>query len=1176
MITVRGDGFGATDTINLDFGSTIKIVTPMSDRYGTFTTSFTINLQPYGTTTISAYDEETAQVIRVYDRLRIDTHITLVTPLSGTVGSAVSVIGNGFGGLEPIRIEFGTTQSITAVMSTGDGYFEAGFTVDSQSIGTNTITAYGANTGQSYATYTFRVMPKLTSIVPTEGTVGTTITLSGDGFRKSETVKIDFGSTLTMTVDASNDGSFVREFVVNEQAYGTCSVVATGLSSNGRASIDFKILQAITHLTPTTGTVGAFITISGQGYGRFEHIRLEFGTTKTLSQKLTSEGGTFTHTFAIDTQVYGTTTLTAWDDTHNICIKRTLFILPEIILVTPNKGTVGSIVTVAGNGYRRDEVIRVEFGSNMDRTLSPLPTIVTEYGSWTTTWTVDTQSFGTTTVLATDELAAASKLYTILPEIISITPSKGTVGSMVTVSGNGYGSSAQIRLEFGSVTTMIFTTAEVHGSFTASFTVDTQYYGTATVGAHDDYNQLSIRKKYTILPNIILITPKAGTVGSQVTVSGNGFGMARSIRIAFGNTPTRVAQVWAEHCGSFTTSFTIDTQSYGTTTITGHDDMSGISASGTNTILPEIILVSPDRGTVGTIVTVRGNGYGSSQQVRLKFGNTQTIAMILAQSNGSFTTTFTVDTQGYGTTTITAHDDFYQVRSAKTVVILPNIFSVSPTCGSVGTLVTIKGNGYGATENILVDFGTTPDVKQVYTDGTGLFTTVFTVNLQPYGTCTIIAAGTATGVSAWKQFNISSVITGMTPTNGSVTTVVSISGNGFGSSEPIRIGFGKNATITSTTCDINGSFTTSFVIDTQIYGTKTVTVSGLNSGRTDLRQFRIEASIAYVSPSYGSVGTVVTILGTGYGFEEFIYAHFGTKQQIASLLKASQNGSFTIRFTIDTQQAGTTTVTAEGMNKAYQKAYNTFVIKPEVWRVSPTEGVVGTIVTVWGTGYVASETVRLDFGTKLESSTATAVTDGSFVAYFVVDTQPVGTTTVRVTSTTLDWTHYNYFKITTGIFVTPQSGSVGTIINVWGAGYQANEQVKIGFGTNSSITTTQALDIGNINTTFTIDAQAYGPRPVAATGVSSGVAATTTCSIFQHITHVLPDTGPVGTDVEIRGDGYERTDTISIEFGTTPQIVSGPASYDGTFSLKFVIDTQVYGTTTITATGVNGVKEVDD
>ncbi|PIY19944.1 hypothetical protein COZ13_02675, partial [Candidatus Desantisbacteria bacterium CG_4_10_14_3_um_filter_40_18] len=927
MITVRGDGYGATHAITIDFGSKSGIVTPMSDRYGTFTTSFTIDLQPYGTTTIKAQDNATNPIIWVYDRIRIDTHITLVTPLSGTVGSMVSVTGNGFGASEPIRVEFGTTASITTCLSTKDGYFEVSFTVDSQSIGTNTITTHGVDTGQYYATYTFRVIPKLTGIVPTEGTVGATITLYGDGFCKSETIRIDFGSTLTMTVEANNDGSFVRKFNVNEQAYGTCSVVALGLSSNGKASIDFKIVQSITYLSPTTGTVGAFITISGQGYGNRNYIRLAFGTTISLSQKLTSAGGTFTHTFAIDTQVYGTTTLTAWDDSNNIRVDRTLFILPEIITVLPNMGTVGSIVTVSGNGYRGSNTIRVEFGSNTNRAITPMPTVVTPQGSWTTTWTVDTQSFGTTTITATDEIASVSKLYTILPEIIIVAPGSGTVGSMVTVAGNGYGSGKQIRLEFGSVTTMRYTTADVQGSWTISWTVDTQYYGTTTVGAHDDDNQLTIRKKYTILPNIILITPKAGTVGSPVTVAGNGFGKERNIRVLFGNTPTMTTTV-TDGCGSWTTIFTINTQYYGTTTITAYDVFFGISASGTNTILPEIINVTPTTGTVGSVITVSGNGYGSSMQVRLEFGTTQIIATITAQVNGSFTTIFTLDTQPYGTTTITAHDDYYQVRSAKTAVILPNIFNVVPMQGSVGSTVTVKGNGYGASEPIRIEFGTTPSITSCMSTKEGYFETTFIVDSQSIGTNTITAHGVNTGqYYATYTFRVMPKLTSIVPTEGTVGTTITLYGDGFRKNETIQIDFGSTLTMT-VEANADGSFVREFVVNEQAYGTCSVIATGASSSGKASIDFKILQSITYLSPTSGTVGRFITISGQGYGKSNTIRLQFGTTPTLTQTL-ASEGGTFTHTFTIDTQVYGTTALTAWDDNNGICIEKTLFIL-PEI------------------------------------------------------------------------------------------------------------------------------------------------------------------------------------------------------------------------------------------------------
>ena len=87
-------------------------------------------------------------------------------------------------------------------------------------------------------------------------------------------------------------------------------------------------------------------------------------------------------------------------------------------------------------------------------------------------------------------------------------------------------------------------------------------------------------------------------------------------------------------------------------------------------IQPNIISIVPNTGSVGTRVTVRGNGFGTSNGIRVAFGVNATISNTTAASNGSFTAVWTVDTQVYGTTTITAYDN--AVNAQGTFTILTN------------------------------------------------------------------------------------------------------------------------------------------------------------------------------------------------------------------------------------------------------------------------------------------------------------------------------------------------------------------------------------------------------------------------------------------------------------------------------------------------------------------------
>ncbi|PIP39974.1 hypothetical protein COX18_08310, partial [Candidatus Desantisbacteria bacterium CG23_combo_of_CG06-09_8_20_14_all_40_23] len=147
--------------------------------------------------------------------------------------------------------------------------------------------------------------------------------------------------------------------------------------------------------------------------------------------------------------------------------------------------------------------------------------------------------------------------------------------------------------------------------------------------------------------------------------------------------------------------------------------------------------------------------------------------------------------------------------------ILPAIYNVSPKTGSVGTTVNVFGNGYAYEDWVYIQFGKTEialPVKNV--SARGSFSTSFAVDIQPSGTVTITGRSNIFG-SATNQFRICGEITMVTPIAGSVGTVVSIIGNGYGAGEDVRVDFGVSATRVIGTVDTNGVFSTTFTIDTQ-------------------------------------------------------------------------------------------------------------------------------------------------------------------------------------------------------------------------------------------------------------------------------------------------------------------------------------------------------------------------
>lgn len=380
--------------------------------------------------------------------------------------------------------------------------------------------------------------------------------------------------------------------------------------------------------------------------------------------------GSFSTTFTVPIQVYGPHIAMATDTVHNVFATRSFSIIPNLFLITPNKGTVGTKVVIKGNGFNQG-IIDIIFGIDLyQRRVEILSN-----GSFKQpfTITVTQQPYGATAIIGSQSAEVkAYESFTILPNIYRISPPSGIVGNIVTVFGDGYGVTDNIQIDFGTTISIVLTTANNLGTFSAIFTVNAQRLGSITITA-TGITAGSSTAYFVIVPQIIEITPTRGTVGTKITLVGDGYSSSGLVRISFG-LRTAITTITASSVGSFTVIFTVDTQFYGTKSVTAVDVTSSQSAYLEFCILPNIILITPMEGTVGRIITISGNGFGANNLIRISFGKTTTITAISSVAQGSFTTTFTINTQPAGITTIKAVDlTISGVEASGTFTILPNI-----------------------------------------------------------------------------------------------------------------------------------------------------------------------------------------------------------------------------------------------------------------------------------------------------------------------------------------------------------------------------------------------------------------------------------------------------------------------------------------------------------------------
>jgi hypothetical protein len=125
--------------------------------------------------------------------------------------------------------------------------------------------------------------PTISSLSPTSGAVGASVTISGSGFGSTQgsgTVKFN-GKTATV---ASWSASSIVAIVPTGATTGNVVVTVSGVASNGKK---FTVLPApsITSLSPTSGAVGTSVTISGANFGATQgSSTVKFnGTTATAT-----------------------------------------------------------------------------------------------------------------------------------------------------------------------------------------------------------------------------------------------------------------------------------------------------------------------------------------------------------------------------------------------------------------------------------------------------------------------------------------------------------------------------------------------------------------------------------------------------------------------------------------------------------------------------------------------------------------------------------------------------------------------------------------------------------------------------------------------------------------------------------------------------------------------------
>ncbi len=321
-------------------------------------------------------------------------------------------------------------------------------------------------------------------------------------------------------------------------------------------------------LSPNSGAIGTRVTVTGANFESYrgDNVSIFFNNVEIANSPQTiPDTGSFSVYFDIPDNA---TPGRAWIIIRSQLgseLAKSLFIIPETeIKLDTEEGAAGTIVTVSGEGFYAGKIVTFYyFNRDSEKMGTKVATLTGEYSF---SFTIPDSIAGKHKITAENAQGNSAEAEFEVTPSISLNPTSGTVGDMLTVSGTGFDYRSDVTIYLKN-TEVAYAKTDKYGSFESTFDVPIMKSDTYDIKVEDEDDNTD-RVEFTIIAKASL-NKTTGNVGTELLVTGTGYTAGGTVTIKYD--ATSVATAIANNNGAFSIAFTVPTSIGGKHLVTVSD-----------------------------------------------------------------------------------------------------------------------------------------------------------------------------------------------------------------------------------------------------------------------------------------------------------------------------------------------------------------------------------------------------------------------------------------------------------------------------------------------------------------------------------------------------------------------------------------------------------------------------